>query len=93
MPLLEVTNLQTHFATPDGINRAVDGVSFHVDEGETLALVGESGCGKSVTALSILRLILEASPARSPARSISTAAISSPCPTAPCATSAAKTSA
>jgi peptide/nickel transport system ATP-binding protein len=59
MPLLEVTNLQTHFATPDGINRAVDGVSFHVDEGETLALVGESGCGKSVTALSILRLIPE----------------------------------
>ena len=59
MPLLEVTSLQTHFATPDGINRAVDGVSFHVDEGETLAVVGESGCGKSVTALSILRLIAE----------------------------------
>src|ERR1700741_2214245 len=59
MALLEVENLQTHFRTPDGINRAVDGVSFHVDEGETLAVVGESGCGKSVTALSILRLIPE----------------------------------
>ncbi len=59
MALLEVENLQTHFRTPDGINRAVDGVSFEVREGETLALVGESGCGKSVTALSILRLIPE----------------------------------
>ena len=59
MALLEVESLQTHFRTPGGINRAVDGVSFHVDAGETVAIVGESGCGKSVTAMSILRLIPE----------------------------------
>src|SRR5688500_3936075 len=56
-PLLEVEGLKTHFFTRDGVVRAVDGVSFTIEPGETLALVGESGCGKSVTSLSILRLI------------------------------------
>jgi oligopeptide/dipeptide ABC transporter ATP-binding protein len=57
MPLLTVTDLQTVFDTNDGTARAVDGVSFTVGEGETVGVVGESGCGKSVTALSIMRLI------------------------------------
>lgn len=55
--LLNVQNLETHFKTPDGIVHAVNGVSFNLKEGETLGVVGESGCGKSVTMLSCLRLI------------------------------------
>ncbi len=55
--LLDVQNLKTYFFTRDGVVRAVDGVSFSILRGETLAIVGESGCGKSVTSLSILRLI------------------------------------
>lgn len=55
--LLEVLNLETHFPTRSGLVRSVNDVSFHIDEGEMLGLVGESGCGKSVTALSIMRLI------------------------------------
>jgi peptide/nickel transport system ATP-binding protein len=55
--LLEVNDLQTQFPTRSGLVRAVDGVSFHLDRGELLGLVGESGCGKSITALSVMRLI------------------------------------
>jgi peptide/nickel transport system ATP-binding protein len=61
-PLLEVRGLRTSFYTRDGVVRAVDGIDFHVDRGEIMGLVGESGCGKSVTSLSIMRLV--ASPGR-----------------------------
>jgi oligopeptide transport system ATP-binding protein len=57
MPLLEVRDLKTHFSTREGVVQAVDGVSFEVEKGKTLGIVGESGCGKSVTALSIIGLI------------------------------------
>jgi oligopeptide/dipeptide ABC transporter ATP-binding protein len=56
-PLLSLENLRTYFYTESGVARAVDGVTFQVNAGETVGIVGESGCGKSVTALSILRLI------------------------------------
>jgi peptide/nickel transport system ATP-binding protein len=55
--LLEIENLKTYFKTDDGLAKAVDGVSYSVDKQETLGLVGESGCGKSVTALSVMRLV------------------------------------
>ena len=55
--LLEIEGLKTYFPTRAGRVKSVDDVSFHIDEGELLGLVGESGCGKSITALSIMRLI------------------------------------
>ena len=66
MALLEVDDLRTHFSTREGTVRAVDGVSFSLEKGKTLGIVGESGCGKSVTALSIMGLI-----PRPPARIVS----------------------
>src|SRR6185503_19107368 len=55
--LLTVNNLKTYFQTEDGVVKAVDGVTFHLEKGETLGIVGESGSGKSVTNLSVMRLI------------------------------------
>ena len=55
--ILEVDNLHTHFRTRDGVVRAIEGLSLTVQAGEVLGIVGESGCGKSVTALSVMRLI------------------------------------
>ncbi|RJQ61162.1 MAG: ABC transporter ATP-binding protein [Desulfobacteraceae bacterium] len=57
--LLKIVDLQTHFYTPEGIVKAVDGVSFDIARGKTVGVLGESGCGKSVTALSIMRLIAD----------------------------------
>ena len=68
--LLEVTDLRTQFFTRDGVVRAVNGVSFHVDRGEALGLVGESGCGKSVSALSIMGLMPSRPGGSSAARSV-----------------------
>ena len=55
--LLKVNDLATYFFTQDGVVKAVDGITYHVDEGESMAIVGESGCGKSVSALSVMRLV------------------------------------
>ena len=57
--LLEIRDLATHFFTEDGVLRAVDGISYDLEEGETLGIVGESGCGKSVSALSVMRLVAD----------------------------------
>jgi len=56
---LEIKNLRTYFNTPEGVVKSVDGVSFHINKSETLALVGESGCGKTVTSLSLIRLLAD----------------------------------
>ena len=56
-PMLRVQDLRTYFFTDQGVVKAVDGVSFEVNEGETLGIVGESGCGKTVTSLSVLGLL------------------------------------
>lgn len=56
-PLLQINNLKTYFYAPGKVIPAVDGISFHIDNRETLCVVGESGCGKSVTSLSIMRLV------------------------------------
>ena len=57
--LLTVNDLRTHFFTREGVVHAVNGISFELKEGETLGIVGESGCGKSVSMLSVLRLVVE----------------------------------
>lgn len=56
-PLLEIRGLKTHFSTDEGMVRAVDGVDLAIDRGETLGVVGELGCGKTVTAMTVLKLI------------------------------------
>ena len=56
-PMLKIENLKVHFDTDDGVLHAVDGVNLHIDRGETLGVVGESGCGKSVTAMTIMKLL------------------------------------
>ncbi len=77
-PLLEIKGLKTHFSTDDGILQAVDGVDISINRGETLCVVGESGCGKTVTAMSILKLIAMPPGRIAAARSSSRDAISVP---------------
>ncbi len=87
-PLLEIKGLKTHFATDDGILQAVDGIDITINKGETLCVVGESGCGKTVTAMSILKLIaMPPGPHRVGGRSYSRAATWCRCPTSSSTTS------
>lgn len=79
--MLDIQGLKTYFYTEDGVVKAVDGVDLYVRRGETLGIVGESGCGKSVTSLSIMRLISRRARS-SKARSSSTASTCSICPSA-----------
>jgi ABC-type dipeptide/oligopeptide/nickel transport system ATPase component len=62
-PLLKIQNVSTHFRTEQGLAKAVQDVSYEIAVGKTLAVVGESGCGKSVTALSVMRLVPDAAQA------------------------------
>ncbi len=91
-PVLTVSGLKTYFFTRQGIVKAVDDVSFALKRGETLAIVGESGCGKSITALSLMRLIPIRRAGSSAARSRSTARTCSRSTKRRCAASAARTS-
>jgi oligopeptide transport system ATP-binding protein len=58
-PVIEIKDLKTHFFTRDGVVKAVDGISYEIAEGEVVGIVGESGCGKSVSALSVMRLVAD----------------------------------
>ena len=92
-PLLEITDLHTEIRLKHGVVHAVDGVSLHVEPGETLGIVGESGCGKTMTALSIMNLLPDRRVTSSAAASGSAARRSARSPTRTCARSAATRSA
>ena len=89
--ILQVKNLKTYFHTEAGLVKAVNDVSFDVEKGKTLGIVGESGCGKSMTSLSIMRLIEKPGRSRA-ARSSSREKISYRCPRTRCVRSAARRS-